>query len=154
MNTLEEKTDNRIAPDRRKWPTPLISRYSFFGGQRRTVRRESDKERHIFVDQYSTRLFIMILLLLFLNMADAYFSLTLIRDNIAFEANPIMAFFLGYDNLSFFVVKFFITAASLFVFCLCKNIYITRVFLVVAVIIYISIVFYELHIISRHYPLF
>ncbi len=154
MATSEEKTDNRIIRDRRKYPTPLISRYSFYGGQRKMSRRETDRKQHIFVDQYSTSLFIILLLLLILSLFDGFFTFILIKHNIVFEANPIMAFFLGYDHVSFFAVKFLITGVSVLIFCLCKNNYVTKIFLGVAVIIYLSIVLYELNIIHNRYPLF
>ena len=70
----------RNSPDRRTSPTPIISRYTFFGGKRMTVRRGGDKKKHLFVDIYSARLLIAILLILGLSCVDALLTLSLIKD--------------------------------------------------------------------------
>jgi len=154
MFSPAEKTDIRIVPDRRKRPTPFICRFTFSGGRRKTVRRESDKKKHILVDSYSTYLLITILFLLILNLFDSYFTLTLISGDIAVEANPIMALYLEFDDVSFVALKFLITAVSLFGFCLCRNFSISKVFLAAAIVIYLFIVLYELNIVYKFSPYF
>jgi hypothetical protein len=59
-NTLSDK-DKRFHFDRRRRTTPLISRYTFTGGRRRTVRRITDRGRHLLVDFYSPRLMVALL---------------------------------------------------------------------------------------------
>ncbi|MEW6214764.1 MAG: DUF5658 family protein [Nitrospirota bacterium] len=154
MYSLAEKTDRRIVSDRRKRSTPFISRHTFIGGRRKTVRRKADKKKYIFVDLYSTYLLIILLFLIVLNLCDGYFTLILIKENTVIEANPVMAFYLEYGNVSFVMLKFLINIVSLFIFCLCKNFSIARVSLVFAIIIYLSIVIYELNIIYEFYPHF
>jgi hypothetical protein len=147
---LPEKTDRRIFPDRRKRPTPFISRYTFIGGQRRAVRRKKDLKKDYFVDVYSTKLFVAVLSLLILSLFDSCFTLTLIKENIAIEANPIMASYLNFGDISFLIGKFIITTVSVIILCICKNFPFTKVFLVSAIIIYMAIVMYELSIIITH----
>lgn len=154
MHNSAENIDGRIISDRRNRPTPIISRHTFIGGKRNTVRRKADKKKHIFVDLYSTQLFITLLTLLILNLGDCYFTLKLIKENIIVEANPIMAFYLGHGDASFVMSKFLIFTVSLFIFCLCKNFYITKVSLASSIIIYLLNIVYELNIMYKFYPHF
>lgn len=145
MLCADRKTSKRIAPDRRKCPTPIISRYTFFEGQRKKIRREKDKNKHLFVDLYSARLLVIVMSLLFLSCADAYMTLTLIEEGKAVEANPIMAYFLGYGILPFTTIKFIVTAVALVVLCMFKNVNIARIGLPITVKIYLLVVMYELY---------
>jgi hypothetical protein len=137
----ESKT--RLLLDRRKCPTPILSRYTFYGGKRKSVRREKEKKVFIYVDLYSTRLLIAVMSLLLLSCVDAYFTLELIEKGHVIEANPIMAFFLDYGATLFTVVKFVITACCLIILCLFKNVKVTRICLPFAIKMYILVVSYE-----------
>jgi len=147
-----EETARRIVPDRRKRPTPFINRYSFIGGQRKTVRRKEDNNKYVFVDLYSTRLFITLLILSTLSLSDSYFTLTLIKEDIAVEINPVMSFFLRYGNTPFIFSKFLITSIPLFILCICKNCSITRVLVISTVICYLLIILYELNLMYQIFP--
>ena len=144
-NILMQDTGRRNLSDRRRCSTPVVSRYTLFGGRRKTVRREEDKKEHLFVDLYSTRLLIALLLLLCLSCADAYLTLVLIGKETASEANPFMAFFLKYGNLYFTVTKFIITAFSLTILCLFKNVRTTRICLPCAITVYVLVIIYEFY---------
>lgn len=152
MPSLGEETAIRTVPDRRKQPTPFISKYTFTRGQRKTLRREEDKKNYFFVDLYSTRLLITLLALLSLNLSDSYFTLTLIEENIATEINPIMAFFLGYGNTPFILAKFLITSIPLIILCLCKNSPVTKVLIVSVIVFYFLIIVYELNLMYQFFP--
>ena len=147
---MEIEMDNsmRLFSDRRKSPTSLFSRFTLWGGQRKTIRRESDKKRHLFVDLYSTRLLVAVLSLLCLSCLDAFLTLSLIERGSVVEANPIMAYFLDYGILPFTIGKFCITATALIVLVLCKNLKITRYSLPFAINVYILIIVYELYLYS------
>jgi hypothetical protein len=114
--------DSRNQSDRRNSPTPIFSRFAIYGGQRKIIRRGYDKGEHLFVDLYSTRLFIAVLALLLLSVFDAYMTLTLIDRGSVYEANPFMAYFLDHGIFHF-----------------------TRIGLPVAIKIYILIVAYEFY---------
>lgn len=140
-----DRKNTRTVADRRRCPTPIISRYTFAGGRRKTVRREQDKKVHVYVDLYSARLLIIVISLLILSCLDAYLTLELIEKGSVIEANPIMAYVLNYGVTPFTVIKFGITAFCLTVLCLFKNVRITRVCLPCAIKIYIAVVAYELY---------
>ncbi len=148
----ENNSIKRILFDRRERPTPLVSRYTFVGGRRQTIRRKRDKKKHLFVDLYSLRLFVIIVALLLLSCVDAYLTLELIKSNAVIEINPFMAISIKNGILSFIFVKFFITALALTIVCLYKNIYIARIGLPFAIVMYIAVVLYELFIMYKVYP--
>lgn len=137
--------DKRSFTDRRRCPTPIISRYTFYGGRRKTVRRDEDKSINIYVDLYSTRLLIAVMFLLILSCLDAFLTLELIDKGRVIEANPLMAFFLEYGTTPFTVIKFVITAFCLVILCLFKNVRITRLCLPFALKMYLLVVIYELY---------
>jgi len=153
MQFSEEKTDRRIVPDRRKQPTSFISRFTFINGGRRTIRREADRKKHIFVDWYSPKLLITLLILLILSLLDAYFTLTLIKEHGVVEANPVMAFYLECGNVSFIIEKFLFTTVSIFIFCLYNNFSVTKVSLTSSIIIYAAVILYEMNIMYKFFPL-
>ncbi len=146
MNTDNySQTGKRTISDRRSRPTPIISRYTLYGGHRKTVRRDEDKKDHIHVDLYSTRLLIAVTTLLLLSCLDAFLTLELISKGHAVEANPIMAYFLDYGTTPFAVVKFIITVFCLTILCLFKNVKITRLSLPFAIKMYLIVVIYEFY---------
>jgi len=146
MKTTTITKDSRNHSDRRKTPTPIISKYTFRGGQRKIVRRDYEKGKHLFVDLYSTRLFVAVLVLLLLSCFDAYMTLTLIDQGSVYEANPIMAYFLDHGILHFTAAKLIITITSICILCLFKNVRLTRIGLPVAINLYVLIVAYEIYI--------
>jgi hypothetical protein len=141
--------DRRVRPDRRKWPTPLLSRYTFVGSRRRTVRRKDDAARHIFVDRYGERLWLVLMLFLVLAVLDAILTLVLVENGLASEANPIMAFYLEHGNLTFFGVKILFTAFALLTFCVCKNRPFIKVTILVLMAAYLAVVIYQLTYLHR-----
>lgn len=147
------ETKRRKIPDRRKRPTPFIGRYSILGGRRKIVRREKDKRKYAFVDLYSTRLFVILVVLSVLSIADSYFTLSLIKQNLAVEINPIMAFFLEWGSTPFVLSKYVFTTIPLLFLCICKNRPITRILVIFIVFVYLFIVMHELNLMYHIFPL-
>ena len=136
--------NRRIIDDRRRQSTPFLSRQTIFGGRRGTIRREADRGRYIFLDNYGLRLFITLLLLLILSISDAYLTLTLVKTSNATEINPIMALYLEHSSITFFFEKFLFTTVAIFIFCVFNHLAVARVSLSLAIIIYLGVVYYEL----------
>lgn len=162
MDESPMERENRYFDDRRKIPTPAISRYTLVGGRRRTLRREYDAGRCLFVDQHSTWLFAALMMLLVLSLADTWLTLILIDKGKAIEANPIMAFYLEHGIVTFITTKFLMTAMFLTIFCLFQNyyvrsfclikrayenVYITRKSLPLVLKLYLLVVVYECYLI-------
>ena len=146
--------DRRIIGDRRrrKLSTAFLLRKTIYSGIRKTIRREVDKKKYILVDNYSPRLFIILLLLLLLSITDAYLTLSLVKVSNATELNPIMALYLEHGTFTFFLEKFLFTSVAVFIFCVLNNFAVARVSLALAIIFYFGLVFYELNIMSNFFP--
>ena len=140
----EESQKRRTVPDRRTQPTPILSKYTL-RGRRRDVRRDEDRRRHIYVDQYSLRFFLLLMAILLLGTADAFLTLHHVHVNNAEELNPIMDFFLGIGPKMFFNVKYILTALCLTVLCLHKNLPIVKYLLGAVLLIYFVIVLNHLY---------
>ena len=154
MSEINHENEKRIRSDRRKCPTPMFSRYSFYGGQRKDIRRGEDRKRHRYVDIYSPGLFSILLSILIVSCVDAYLTLLMIEKKIVTEGNPVMAFYLGFGTLPFFAVKYSLTAIPVIILCILKNSSISKIGLLSAMVIYLVVVLYELHIVYRLHPLF
>lgn len=144
----------RKVPDRRRHATPFISRYTFWGGRRKYTRRGIDRKSHLFVDVYSARIWILLLSLISLSTVDAHFTLLLTHERLAVELNPVMAYYLGKGSSKFLLGKLFLTIVSIIVFCICKNIILARIGVVIAVLAYLGVVIYELNILYSCHVLF
>jgi hypothetical protein len=152
MGVSEGQREARLPCDRRR--SASINRYTFFGGRRRRIRRRDDRGKPLFVDLYSTRFFMALLLLLVLSVADGFLTLALMRADLVSEANPVMAFFLGFGITPFMSVKLLLTGLALFVFCILKNVSVVRFGFSSAIILYLAVVAYELKIWYDFLPLF
>lgn len=150
MDDRAAAADLRVVFDRRR--SSPINRYTLFGGRRRAVRRQSDMSRPLFVDVYSTRLLMALLALFALSLGDAFFTLALMAEGLVAEANPFMAYFLGYGSLPFLAMKLFLTISAVLVFCLFKDFPLTRLGLPAALALYAAVIVYELSIWYGLYP--
>ena len=128
-NSTEEEVsksdDRREAPDRRREPTRLISRYVFFGN-RRVNRRATDAQKNYYVDRYSARAYGAVVAILLLCAADAVFTIYHLNRG-ATEVNPIMNFALSFGTLHFLIIKYVLTVAGLFVLLTHKNFIVARI---------------------------
>ena len=152
MHNRIERTDRRTALDRRGKPADLCSTYMLTGGRRRLSRRRGDKRKHLIVDSYSSWLWVKLLSIYTLSLIDAYLTVFLIDLGVAEEVNPVMAFYLGYGPRSFVVMKLLFTAVPLFLLCLSKDFSLTKITLRSSIMIYLSIVIYEISILLKHSP--
>ncbi|MFC1888838.1 DUF5658 family protein [Thermodesulfobacteriota bacterium] len=134
----DPKPWTRADGDRRKRPTMPISPYSF-RGRRHMVRRDEDKNEHIYVDRYGAKLLALLLFILVLCVADAY--LTIINLNLgAEEMNPFMDILIKSSSHQFFWVKYILTALSLILLCVYKNKSLVRRVLVMLSALYVLII--------------
>ena len=116
--------DRRSGKDRRSKDVPS-AKSLFIYRRRKKVRRKDDKYKTSYLDQYSSRIFIAIVLLLFFSIIDAILTLFLI-DHGASEINPIMAYFLKFGPVTFLSVKYFFTSYSILVLLIFSNFFIRK----------------------------
>ena len=116
--------DRRSGRDRRRNGVPAIKSL-FIYGRRKSIRRNEDKYKNSYFDQYSKGLFVAVVSILILSMADAFLTLLLI-DNGATEINPVMAYFMNFGPYAFISVKYFLTCFSLIVLLILNNVYLSK----------------------------
>ncbi len=128
--------------DRRTEPTPRFSRFALTGGRRRGPRREVEQEGS-FVDLYSKRLWLLILWVALMNLADSYFTLVHLQAG-GVEINPVADALLQTGRLGFVLSKSLMIGAALLVLCLHKNYPLAKVGLFASAGIYTALVGYHL----------
>ncbi len=135
----DETEDRRDGSDRRRRPTPIISRYTFLG-RRRHNRRSSSPQFNYYVDLYDTRLLVVLLLIVLLSLADSVLTYRYVSMG-GHEANPVMKILLEVGDKAFFSYKFVMTAMGIFVLCLHKNFTFVRSMITLILILYVLIMF-------------
>jgi hypothetical protein len=139
--------ERRILKDRRKKPTPGLSRYTFFG-RRKVIRRAEERKKGGYVDRYSTVSFVFLVLLLSLNILDSFFTI-LILDMKGWELNPIVQSVMDIDGDRFWIWKFGIVSISLILLCLHSGFRYVKGTLVALTGIYFLVVLYQLLLLLR-----
>jgi hypothetical protein len=140
-NALLRKAERRFFKDRRRQPTPLISRYTLWG-RRKTLRRKEDQERGGYVDRYDSSLLFFIVLIVGLNALDSLFTI-IILDCGGREINPIVRSAIEVYGDQFWVWKFMIVSVNLILLCLHSRFrYVNRIILYIS-ILYLGIISYQ-----------
>ena len=105
-------------------------------------------------DRYQQSLFGVIALILFLSVIDAILTLFLITHG-AIELNPVMAFYLDLGPYTFLWVKYALTCVGVMVLLVFHNRFLNSMgikagaFLYVALAAFVSVVSWEIYLISR-----
>lgn len=136
------KTPIYRGPDRRQRPTPRLSRYSFMGGRRWEIRREGEVEG-AFVDLYGGRLWMALLWVALLNVADSYFTLVHLQAG-GVELNPVADALLHSGRLGFVVWKSLLIGIALLVLCIHKNFFLAKAGLMFSASAYTVLLLYHL----------
>jgi len=92
---VEVDGERRAGADRRARPTPMFSRYLFWGGRRRHVRRDEEREGS-FVDIHGPWTLVVVLVIVALNVLDAFFTMLFLAHG-GTELNPLVAVMLESD---------------------------------------------------------
>jgi hypothetical protein len=133
-------------PERRRRPTPMISRYTLFG-RRRANNRDGDKIHNYYVDRYSPKLLLALLLIVALSLLDAILTYRYVSMG-GREANPLMALFLDLGGPVFFIYKYAVTAMGIFFLCIHKNFRHVRMIITMILVLYVALMFYHVNIIQ------
>ena len=87
--------ERRATADRRRRPTPMFSRYVLWGGRRRHIRRDEERDG-AFVDIHGPWTLLVVLAIIALNVLDAFFTLLFLAHG-GTELNPIVEAMLESD---------------------------------------------------------
>jgi hypothetical protein len=139
---MEENFDKRLGKDRREQPTPAISRYTFFG-RREDFRRKAEQQKGGYVDQYSSVLFFFLVLIVGLNILDAFFTL-MILDLKGWEANPVVRSVINLYGTEFWIWKFSIVSFSLALLCLHSRFRLVKEVIIAIGCLYVVVVAYQI----------
>lgn len=101
---LEDSAAPYRGPDRRLRPTPLLSRYTFFGGRRQLAGRRAFDDREAFVDVHGSRLFLVVVAIVALNFLDAFFTIFFLSHG-GTELNPLVDAVLRVGTWPFIALK-------------------------------------------------
>jgi hypothetical protein len=129
-------------PDRRRAPTPRISRYTLWGGRRQGPRRGEEREGS-FVDVYGRRLFLLVLWIALMNIGDSFFTLVHLQAG-GVELNPVARALLTTGRWNFVFAKSILIGLALIVLAVHKNFHLARVGLWTAAGTYTCLVAYHL----------
>ncbi len=132
----------RRGPDRRRRATARFSRFTLWGGRRRNPRREYEREGS-FVDQYSLRLWALILWIGLMNVADSFFTIVHLQRG-GVELNPLAGALLELGRTGFVLSKALLIAVPLVVLCVHKNFALARIGLWTAAATYTLLLLYHL----------
>ena len=139
--------NKRSQTDRRKRPTPVLSRYTFFCGRRSIFRRREDRLRGGYVDRYGHRLFTVLLWIVVLNIFDALFTHMILACG-GTELNPVADWAITTFGNHFIVWKLAVIGCALLLLCLHSKFSLAKTVIAMAFILYSGVVFYQIVLIS------
>lgn len=128
--------------DRRKRPTPMLSRYSLSGGRRQS------RAEGAFVDLYGPGVLAALLGVCALNVFDTFFTLVYLQRG-GSEANPIADAMIRMSPAYFAFWKIFVFGNALAILCLHKNFRRARAGILIGAGIYVLLTIYHLFLFFR-----
>lgn len=128
--------------DRRRRPTPMVSRYTFFGGRRRTFPSSNDAEDS-YVDLYGSRLVTLVLVFFALTIFDAIATVYYIDHVHGTEWNPIADWMLRRGRVFFVLAKGIPTGLMLLFVMIHKNFRYGRIALAIGFAFYFLLGLYH-----------
>jgi uncharacterized protein DUF5658 len=134
--------ERRQLPDRRKRPTPLLSRYCI-SGRRRGARRR-DEARNSYVDRYDVPMAAAALLIVLLSILDAYYTLNYLSRG-GRELNPVAQSFIDFGPRTFVIMKGIVTGSCVLFLIVHKNFSVVRHVLTVVLSFYTLLLCYHLY---------
>jgi len=142
--------DRRKTQDRRQKPTPGLSRHTVTG-QRTHFRRKNDQLKGGYVDRYSPKLFILLVLIVVLNILDAIFT-SIILDGGGWEMNPVVRAAIETYGDKFWIWKFMIVSIAVVTLCLLSKVKGVKYLVAATACLYAGIVIYEICLIYNYLP--
>ncbi len=145
----DEQEAGRNRPDRRRRPTPMLSRF-LFRGRRLGGRREGETEE-VYVDHPGAKTIWAIGIVAVLSLCDAAFTLYELSLG-GTEANPVMRAALTLGNTPFVLLKTVVTVVGAMFLGLHKNWSLGRLCLWVAVLGYLVLTAWHLYGVLYYLP--
>ena len=148
VNSPRREIEKRSLRDRRRKPTPLFSRYTFWG-RRKILRREEDQAKGGYVDRYSPGLLFFLVLILGLNVLDSSFTLIILECG-GWEVNPIARSAIEVYGEQFWIWKFMLVSVNLIFLCLHSGFrYVRRIILWIA-LLFAGVILHQIVLLKSH----
>jgi uncharacterized protein DUF5658 len=138
----EEGYDPHMHGERRRSATRPFSRFTLFGGRRRSRSEET------YTDLYGPRVFAALLAICALNVLDSFFTLVYLQRG-GSEANPIADLMIRQSGSFFVFWKTFVLGNALAILCLHKNFRRARYGILAGAAIYVVLTVYHLFLFFR-----
>ena len=119
MKTEPDSNENRNDPDRRKRQIPPL-KYIIFGGRRKSIRRDEDKNKFIILDDHGLGIFAVAIIILAFSALDGLFTLYLISSG-AKEINPLMSSLIDLNPRFYLAVKCIVTTIGIIILIVLRN---------------------------------
>lgn len=140
--------EKRSFKDPRSQPTPLFSRYTFWG-RREVLRRKDDQERGGYVDRYRPGLLFFLILIVGLNVLDSLFTLIILECG-GWEVNPIARSAIEVYGEKFWVWKFLLVSVNVILLCLHSRFrYVHRIIMGIA-LLFLGVILYQIVLLKYH----
>jgi hypothetical protein len=141
-----EEADKRNFIDRRKEPTPALSRYTFLG-RRKCFRRKADQQIGGYVDHYSSTLFLFLVSIIGLNVLDAFLTMLILEVG-GCELNPFVRSVMDLYGEKFWFWKYAIVSLSILLLCLHSRFRRVKTIIVGISYVYIIVVLYHVYLMT------
>ena len=129
-------------PDRRNQPTPRISKYSFFGGRRRTAGPTYGAEGG-FVDLYDARLAFLLFLFFVFTVVDSVSTLIYLQKG-GIEVNPVARWMIEQGPDFFILAKGILSGACILFVMVHKNFKYSRLAITMGFLFYLALTIYHI----------
>jgi hypothetical protein len=133
--------NKRVLKDRRTRPTPALSWFTFFG-RRKSLRRETDKQKGGYTDRYTSGVLASLVLILVLNVLDVLFTLTIL-DAGGCEVNFVVGSAIALWGDRFWIWKLALSSFCIVLLCLHSNFRYARRAIIGTAIIYVALAIYQ-----------
>jgi hypothetical protein len=144
-------TDRYILQERRKRPTPGLSWYTFFG-RRKGFSSGRDHGNGGYVDRYSPKLFIVMVLILGLNILDVILTMYILEHQ-GYELNPVVRSAIDVYGDRFWVWKYGMVSICLLLLCLHIKFRRVKAIIVATCSIYVVVVLYQIILVTSRIPI-
>jgi hypothetical protein len=142
LSTQPQKVSVYTGPERRKRPTPPLSRYSFWKGRRMYV-DPTQTQDGAYVDIYSWRLAILLLLFFLFTVVDSVSTLVYLEKG-GREVNPIAQWMIDQGDLFFILMKGVVSGLCILFVMIHKNFKYSRMALFIGFFVYLTLVVYHI----------
>lgn len=144
----EEKKDIPVERkgDRRKRPTPFLSKYTFIG--RRRAARRVDERYNYYVDRLGGKVWVIIGIIILLSITDSVFTLHFLRKGFH-EVNPLMNVAILIGKPAFILSKYIFTIIGILVLGLHKNFRFVKELMALIITFYILLNTYHIWLFVR-----